>query len=119
MYNQIIQNQHKKAKYNNKTSQYNGRFYDSVKEANYARDIDWRIKAGEVKEVIPQYKIDLKVNGKHICNYYCDFKLIMADDSIEFHETKGFRTADFNLKWRLLEVLIDEIEPGATMVLIK
>jgi len=119
MYQLLSQYQHKRSKYNNKSKLYNGRLYDSYKEANYARDLDWRIKAKEIKEVIPQYKIDLKVNGKHICNYYCDFKVIMADDSIQFHEVKGFSTDLFILKRKLFEVLLNEIEPGAEYLIIR
>lgn len=108
-----------KSKYNNKTKQYNGRTYDSIREANHAEELDWRIKAGEVKEVIPQFKIDLKVNGRHICNYYVDFKVVLADGSIEFQEVKGMILPLWQLKWKLLEALIDEIEPGAELLVIK
>jgi len=107
-----------KSKYRNKTKIYNGRTYDSIREANHAEELDWRIKAGEIKEVIPQFKIDLKVSGKHICNYYPDFKVIMADGSIQFHEVKGFKTDVFILKWKLFEALINEIEPGAELLII-
>jgi hypothetical protein len=108
-----------KSKYNNKTKQYGGRTYDSIREANHAEELDWRIKAKEIKEVIPQYKIDLRVKGKHITNYYCDFKVIMADGSIQFHEVKGFSTDLFILKRKLFEVLLDEIEPGAEYLIIR
>jgi hypothetical protein len=119
MYKQIRQKDYKKTKYNNTTTMYNGRKYDSMKEANYARDLDWRMKAGEIQEVIPQYKIDLRVNGRHIANYYMDFKTIMADGSVQFHEVKGMVLPLWQMKWALLEALIDEIEPGAEMILIK
>lgn len=119
MYNQIRQRDFKKAKYNNKSTMYNGRKYDSYKEANYARDLDWRIKAGEIKEVIPQYKIDLRVNGVHIANYFVDFKVIMKDDSIQFHEVKGMVLPLWQMKWRILEATVNEIEPGAELIVIK
>lgn len=119
MYQQLNQYQQKRTKYNNQTRMYNGRLYDSIKEANYARDLDWRIKAKEIKEVIPQYKIDLKVNGKHICNYYVDFKVIMSDGSIQFHEVKGLILPIWQMKWNLLQALINEIEPGAELLVIK
>lgn len=108
-----------KSKYRNKTKHYNGRTYDSIREANHAEEIDWRIKAGEIKEVIPQFKIDLKVNGKHICNYYVDFKVVMADGSVQFHEVKGMILPIWQMKWALFEALLDEIEPGAELLVIK
>lgn len=108
-----------KGKYNNKTTVYNGRKYDSIREANHAEELDWRMKAGEIKEVIPQYRISLDVNGVHIANYYVDFKVILKDGGIEFHEVKGFATKDWQLKWKLFEALIDEIEKGAELLVIK
>jgi carboxypeptidase C (cathepsin A) len=105
----------KKNKYNAKKKEYNGRYYDSIMEANYAIQLDWRKKAGEIKEIIPQYKIALRVNDKHICNYYIDFKIIMKDDSIEFHEVKGMETQLWRLKWKLTEALY----PDYKLVLIK
>lgn len=108
-----------KSKYGNNSQEYGGRRYDSKGEANYAAQLEWRKKAGEIKEIIPQYKVELRVNGKLICNYKVDFKLIMADDSVEFHEYKGLELPLWQIKWKLMEALIDEIEPGAEMVVIK
>lgn len=108
-----------KLKYHNVSQEYGGRRYDSKRESIHAQELDWRIKAGEIKEVIPQYKIDLKVNGRHIANYYVDFKVIMKDGSIQFHEVKGMVLPLWQMKWALFEALIDEIEPGAEMLVIK
>jgi hypothetical protein len=119
MYKRFTKNSYRsKSKYGNKTKIYNGRTYHSIREANHAEELDWRIKAGEIKEVIPQFKIDLRVNGRHICNYYVDFKVVMADGSIQLHEVKGFRTAEWELKWKLTEALLDEIERGAELIVI-
>lgn len=106
-------------KFNAKSQNYNGKWYHSKKEASYAETLDWRQKAGEIKEIIPQYKISLDVNGKHITNYYCDFKIILPNGSIEFHEVKGFLTDVSRLKLLLFEALINEIEPGAELIVIK
>lgn len=82
-------------------------------------ELDWRKKAGEIKEIIPQYKISLTVKDKHIANYYMDFKCIMANGSVEFHEVKGFETDVWRMKWRILEAILHEVEPNAKMVLVK
>lgn len=108
-----------KSKYGNNSQEYNGRRYDSKREAAYAMDLDWRMKAGEILEVVPQYKIDLRVKGRHIANYYVDFKVILSDGSVEFHEVKGMILPLWQMKWALLEALIDEIEPGAELLVIK
>ena len=106
-------------KYGNIKQTYGGRSYDSKKEAAWAMELDKMKLVGEIKEIIPQYKIDLRVNNIHICNYYMDFKVVLSDGSIEFHEVKGFETAIWRLKWKLTEALLDEIEEGAKLVLIK
>lgn len=108
-----------KSKYGNNSQVYNGRRYDSKREAAYAMDLDYRKRAGEIKEWLPQFKIDLRVNGRHITNYYVDFKVIMADGSIQFHEVKGLIIQPWPIKWALLEALKDEIEPGCELLVIK
>lgn len=109
----------KKKKYGNKTQIYNGLSYHSIKEANYAEDLDWRLKAKDIKSWTRQVKIDLKVNGQHICNYYVDFKVIHNDNSVEYVEVKGFATPEWQLKWRLFEALISEIDKGAVLTVYK
>ena len=69
-------------------------------------ELDKMKLVGEVTEIIPQYKIDIRVNGKHICNYYMDFKVIKSDGTIEFHEVKGFETD----VWRLIDAVDDYIK---------
>jgi hypothetical protein len=108
-----------KSKYRNKTQVYGGRKYDSIREANHAEELDWRIKEGEVKEVIPQYKISLDVNGVHIANYYMDFRDELSDGQIEYHEVKGMELPLWQMKWKLLIALKDQIEPGVKLLVIK
>lgn len=87
-------------KYNAKKTSYNGRTYHSALEANYAQQLDFRKKAGEIKEIIPQYKIDIRINDQHITNYYMDFKVVLPDGTIEMHEVKGMETDLWRIKWR-------------------
>lgn len=104
-----------KNKYNSKVSSYNGRNYHSALECNYAIDLDWRVKAGEIKSWENQYKIDLTLNGVHICNYFIDFKVTYADGHVEYHEVKGFETDVWRIKWKLSRA----IYPDYIFVLIK
>ncbi len=105
----------RKNKFNAKKKQYNGRYYDSILEANYAESLDWRIKIGEIKEVVPQFKISLDIDGEHIANYYMDFKVELPDGRIEMHEVKGAETPLWRMKWRLAKAL----NPQWNFVLIK
>ena len=105
----------KRNKYNATIKNYNGRKYHSALEANYAMQLDLRKKAGEIKEITPQYKIDIRVNGIHITNYFMDFKLDMPDGTIEMHEVKGMETGLWHIKWKLAMAL----NPQWKFVLIK
>lgn len=109
----------KKKKYHNQSKQYNGRTYHSKLEANFAQELDWRMKAGEIKEIIPQFKIDIRVNGHHINNYFIDFKVINADESITFFEVKGMELEPWKTNWKLCMALKEEIEPNSEWLIIK
>ena len=105
----------KKNKYNAKTKSYRGRTYHSTLERDYAAQLDLLKKAGEIKRIIPQFKIDIRVNEVHICNYYIDFKVVRPDGTEEYHEVKGFETDLWRMKWRLVQA----IYPDWKFVLIK
>ena len=112
-YKRIYKN--KGNKFHAKTTRYKDRNYHSRLEAGYAMELDWMLKAGVIKEWIPQWKIDLRFDGVHICNYFIDFKVIYPDDSFKYHEVKGFETEVWKLKWRMSIAML-----GAEMlVLIK
>jgi len=105
-YKRIYKN--KGNKYNAKTSTYDGRHYDSKLEAGYAMELDWMLKAGVIKEWIPQFKLDLRINDVHIANYYVDFKVIYPDGRIEFAEVKGYETPVWKLKWKMAIAIYDK-----------
>lgn len=98
---------------------YNGMWFQSKLEANYAKQLDWRIKAGEVKEWKRQHKIQIKVNGVHICNYYIDFVVTMSDGSQQFIEVKGMEQEVWRLKWKLCMAMKDQIAPGVEWIVVK
>lgn len=114
-------NWHRKNKYGNTKQTYNGYSYHSKKEASYAAELDWRIKAKEVKEWTRQHRLDLRVNGELICKYYIDFRAELTDGSIEYIEVKGFETDVWRLKWKLTKAIFEELTEGedAKLVLIK
>lgn len=108
-----------KNKYKAVKQTFNGRSYHSKLEAAYAQQLHLRKLAGEITEILPQYPLRLYVNGKKICNYFIDFKITLADGSVELIEVKGFETDVWRLKWKLTEALLEELEPNAKLVLVK
>lgn len=105
-------------KYNASSTIYNNTAYHSKKEAAYAKELDLRKKAGDIKDWERQVRISLDVNGYHICNYYIDFKIIHNDGSIELVEVKGFRTEVWRLKWKLFEAIYSKRHPEVELTII-
>lgn len=100
----------KRNKYGATKTEYNGRKFDSWIEAEYARELDLLIKAGEVSSWEPQHVIKIYGrNGSYVCRYVIDFKVILRDGSIELVEIKGKATATWRIKLKLaIDELIDE-----------
>ena len=111
----------RKNKYGAIKQTYNGYSYHSKKEARYAAELDWRVKAKEVKSWTRQHRLDLRVNGELICKYYIDFRAELTDGSIEYIEVKGFETDVWRLKWKLTNAIFQELTKGenARLVLVK
>ena len=93
------------SKYSNIRREYDGITYHSGKEAAYARELDLRIKAGEIWRWERQKKISLDIGEYHICNYFIDFVVHHKDGTVEYVEVKGFETEVWRLKWKLFEAL--------------
>lgn len=92
---------------------YGGYSYHSRKEAQYAAELDLRVRAGDIKRWERQKKIELRVNGELICNYFIDFVIYHNDETKEYTEIKGFETDVWRLKWKLFEAIYRVKEPAS------
>lgn len=101
----------KKKKYRNNSATFNGRRFDSVKEARYAEELEWRVQSGDIQEYICQPYFELIVNGVKVAGIRPDFQVIKNDGSIEIHEVKSKATMTdvWKVKWTLLQALQHEI----------
>ena len=106
-------------KYKAEKQTFDGRSYHSKKEADYAVQLAWLKKAGEIKEIIPQYKIKIVVNNIFICAYIIDFLVTLPDGRKQYIECKGYETDVWKLKWKLCMALKDQIDPGAEWIIVK
>lgn len=104
----------KKARVARKTTDYGGHKYDSMAEAKYAEDLDWRLKAGEIASWEPHpnlhfYFIDPTDGSRtHLFDYKIDFKVEYPDGTIEYVEYKSswtYKMPEFRFKWKLVETL--------------
>lgn len=98
------------SKFSNKKTTYNGHVYHSIREADYAAELDIRVKVGELREWKRQVPIDLVVNGQKICTYTIDFVEVEKGGNEVYTEVKGFETPEWRLKWKLFDALHPEIE---------
>lgn len=95
-------------KFNNRNCEYNGYIYDSRLEADYAQELDLRLKAKEIIKWERQFKVSIDINGYHVCNYFVDFKIYENDGSFTLIECKGIETETWRLKRKLLEAVFLE-----------
>lgn len=106
---------YRQRKYNNKKQ--NG--YDSAGESDYAQELYWRKKAGEINDYEEQVPIPLYVNEELITTYKIDFIVYHNDDTKEYIEYKGYLDYASNLRWKLFCAVMKEQDPGANCTMIK
>lgn len=84
-------------KYHAVRAQYNGRWYDSMAEANHASYLDAEKSINSPNYVlwwVPQVRFDL---GPARISYKVDFLVVRRNMTIEVHEVKGRRTERFRI----------------------
>lgn len=106
-------------KYDNQSAHYNGYTYTSKAEASYARDLDLRKRAKDIKDWERQFPVELRVNDRLICKYICDFLVHHTDGSKELVEVKGMETEVYRLKRKLLEATFILTHPEYSYTVIK
>lgn len=106
-YLQTNPRQDRRSKYGNLKTEYNGYVYMSKKEANYAQELDFLMKAKNPKDRVVSFErqvpFQIIMNGVKIAKYLCDFKVLYADGHTEIIDVKGVRTNTYTLKKKLVE----------------
>lgn len=90
-------------KYNSSRASYMGKVYHSQQERNDAIILHAMVKSKKIKELKEQHRIDIRVNDIHICNHFVDFFVTLNDGRQKYVETKGFYTAEWKLKQKLIK----------------
>lgn len=107
------------SKLHNKRVQYNGRWYDSKKEARYAEALDIRQAAGEIERWDKGKSVFLRSNGVQLYGppskktgrsrrlyYRPDFEVIHRGGRRELIDTKGWKRGDSYARyWLKREIL--------------
>lgn len=101
----------KASKFGNKKTAFDGKIFDSMKEATRYRELLVLQGAGRIKDLDRQVKFTLlpnqtDSNGKTIeraVNYYADFVYTDTDTGKQVVEdVKGIRTAEYIIKRKLM-----------------
>ena len=106
----------KPSKYRSVKTEYNGVIYDSKKEAAYAKTIDFYLETGLIKNLLTQVKFEwweshflgtlksIDFKRKYICDFvYFD----VTSGQTMYVDVKGFRTAEFKKKKKIVEHLFN------------
>lgn len=108
-----------KSKYGNTRSSFQGIIYHSKAEAGFAEELELRRKANDILSWERQIPIELRVNDRLICKYYCDFLIHHKGGEKELVEVKGMETEVYRLKRKLLEATFLFNHPEYTYTVIK
>lgn len=99
----------KKAKYGNEKVDYNGMIFDSKREADYAKKLEYLKHAHELKERVTriEYQVPYSITAKNkvVATYFADFRVTYGDLYQEVIDVKGYRTPLYILKKKLVEAL--------------
>ena len=100
---------YKRNKYGARKTTVDGITFDSKWEAQRWGELQAMERGGLVRDLERQVKYDIVVNGEKICRYIADFRYKMVDDDGSTKEVvedaKGFETADFKIKKKLMKAV--------------
>lgn len=92
-------------KYGARKTPYNGVKYDSAAEARYARELDLRLMAKDIKKWERQNRYDLIVEDYLISWVKPDFLVYHNDGTREIVEVKGPKSPSWIIRWKLFLAL--------------
>lgn len=105
-------------KYNAKKTLLNGLKFDSKSESDLYAELELQRRQGVILGLETQAKESFEIYGKHLCNYYVDFKVFHNNGVVEFleHKSTGTVTDVWRLKWKMLRAKYDkEIKSGTVI----
>lgn len=111
-------------KYGAIKTEYDGHKYDSKFEASVARDLDIRLRAGEIKDWSRQYKVEMWAYNCHgqramKVSHKVDFRVHENDGSFTLLEAKGVETADYKMRRNWLEAFWLPENPDHVYMVVK
>ena len=93
-----------KSKYGNKKCERDGLTFHSHKEANRYQELALLEKANQIRDLKRQKAYDIVINGMLVCRYIADFVYFQSGKEV-VEDSKGYRTAVFQLKKKLMKAV--------------
>lgn len=93
----------RKSKYGAVKTEVDGQKFDSKREANRYLALKARESAKEIRDLRTQVKFPIVIKGIKVCDYVCDFTYYLSHGDLVVEDCKGFKTAMYRLKRRLVE----------------
>lgn len=93
-----------KSKYGARKTVIDGITFDSAKEARRWAELRLLERAGEIEGLVRQVKFELiPANDRfRACTYIADFVYMDKDGHLVVEDTKGYRTAEYRIKQKLM-----------------
>jgi len=109
----LIEATKKRSKFRNVKTHYNEITFDSKKECEFYKTLEFQKKVGIIKDFIHQHTMRLEVNGFLICKIVLDFKVINNNNTVDYVDIKAFSkatgkfisTPDWKIKKKLCEAI--------------
>lgn len=92
-----------RGKYGNRFTEYNGHMYQSMREANHAKNLDTMRRAVNPKDRVVSIECQVKYPLIIQTSYIADFVVKFADGHEEVQDAKGFRTREYKMKKRAMK----------------
>lgn len=94
-------------KYGNKRTERDGETFDSAREAERYGELKLLEFAGEIHDLNRQVPFRCVVNGQEVCKYIADFVYKTVGNRIVVEDAKGYATAIYKLKKKLVKACLN------------
>lgn len=94
------------SKYNNKKTIINGISFHSKKEGLRYIELKQLLKSKKIFDLELQQKYDIIINNEKVCSYIADFKYKDKNGNTITEDVKGFKTAIYRLKKKLMKAVL-------------
>lgn len=94
-------------KYGNKKVKADGYTFDSIAEHQRYLELKLLHATGEICKLVVHPRYPIKIMGQKVCTYIGDFEYLDRRLVRHVEDVKGFETAEFKLKKKLVRIVLN------------